>query len=70
MLERVFDPETIVWFINLGADAPVIEYQEGTLVVAARRCSMTGAACDALLGQAQYMAGRLQAAGAQARGAA
>ena len=70
VLERVFDPETIVWFINLGADAPVIEYQEGTLVVAARRCCMTGAACDALLGQAQYMAGRLQAAGAQARGAA
>jgi hypothetical protein len=72
VLERVFDPETIVWFINLSADAPVVEYEGGTLVIAARRCCMTGAACDALLGQAEYMAGRLQAAGVapQARGTA
>jgi hypothetical protein len=63
VLERVFDPETIVWFINLGPDAPVVEYAGGTLAVVARRCCMTGADCDTLLGQAQYMAGRLQAAG-------
>jgi len=63
-LERLFDPPTIVWFINQGSAAPVVEYADATLAVVARSCCMTGTDCEALLGQAQYLTTRLDAVAA------
>lgn len=62
-VERLFDPETIVWWIGLGAGAPIVEYQLGCLVVRSGS-ALTGAAeLDALVGQAQQIARRVLAEG-------
>jgi len=63
VLERVFDPETIVWLTGLGDSAPVIEYQLGTLAVVAHRECVEGADFDVLLEQAQRIARRVLAEG-------
>ena len=63
MLLRLFDPDTIVWFIGLGSIAPVIEYQLGTLAVVARHACTADNEFDALLEQAQHIAQRILAEG-------
>ena len=62
-LLELFDPETIVWLINLGPVAPVIEYQLGTLVVVSRHPCTTDVELDALSEQARFLAGRVLAEG-------
>jgi hypothetical protein len=62
-LLELFDPETIVWLINQGRAAPVIEYQQGTLVVASQHPCTTDVELDALAEQARHLAGRVLAEG-------
>jgi|tagenome__1003787_1003787.scaffolds.fasta_scaffold20965662_2 hypothetical protein len=62
-LLRLFDPETIVWFIGLGTAAPVVEYGLGTLVVASRYACTTDVEYEALLEAAQRIARRVLAEG-------
>jgi hypothetical protein len=62
-LERMFDPETIVWWINQGSLAPIVEYQTGTLVVRSTLPLSDAGEYDMLLGQAQKIAGRVLAEG-------
>jgi hypothetical protein len=62
-LIRLFDPETIVWWIDLGSLAPIVEYQTGTLVVRSTVALTDGAEFDMLVGQAQKIAGRVLAEG-------
>jgi len=62
-LLRLFDPETIVWFIGLGDAAPVVEYGLGTLVVATRYPCSTDVEYEALLEAAQRIAHRVLAEG-------
>jgi hypothetical protein len=62
-LLELFDPETIVWLINQGRAAPVIEYQLGTLVVVSQHPCTTDVELDALAGQARHLASRVLAEG-------
>jgi hypothetical protein len=62
-LVRLFDPETIVWWINQGSLAPIVEYQMGTLVVRSTLPLSEAGEYDMLLGQAQEIAGRVLAEG-------
>ncbi|HET6847503.1 MAG TPA: hypothetical protein VFH74_01515 [Gaiellales bacterium] len=62
-LLRLFDPETIVWFIGLGEAAPVVEYGLGTLDVATRYACTTDVEHEALLEAAQRIAKRVLAEG-------
>jgi hypothetical protein len=62
-LLELFDPETIVWLINLGRAAPVIEYRLGRLVVVSGHPCTTDVELDALAEQARYLAGRVLAVG-------
>ena len=62
-LLRLFDPDTIVWFIEQGETAPVVEYQLGTLAVVSRYLCTTDIEFDALLAQAQHIAQRILAEG-------
>ena len=62
-LLRLFDPETLVWFLGLGDTAPVVEYGLGTLVVATRHPCTTDVEFEALLESAQRIAGRVLAEG-------
>ena len=62
-LVSLFDPETIVWFINQGETAPVIEYQLGTLAVVTRYPAETDVELDALVEGARRMAERVLAEG-------
>ena len=62
-LLELFDPETIVWLINLGRTAPVIEYQLGTLVVVSGHPCTTDVELNALAEQARHLAGRVLAEG-------
>jgi hypothetical protein len=63
VLERMFDPETIVWWINQGSLAPIVEYQMGTLVVRSTLPLSDASEYEMLLGQAQTIAGRVLAEG-------
>lgn len=69
-LLELFDPETIVWLINQGRAAPMIEYQLGTLVVVSQHPCTTGVELDALARQARYLAGRVLAEGLRHRSGA
>jgi hypothetical protein len=62
-LEQMFDPETIVWWINQGSLAPIVEYQMGTLVVRSILPLSDAGGYDMLLAQAQKIAGRVLAEG-------
>jgi hypothetical protein len=62
-LLRLFDPETIVWFLQLGDAAPVVEYGLGTLVVSSRYPCTTDVEYEALLETAQRIASRVLAEG-------
>ena len=62
-LLRLFDPETIVWWIDLGSLAPIVEYQTGTLVVRSTVPLSDGGEYDMLVGQAARIAGRVLAEG-------
>jgi hypothetical protein len=62
-LLRLFDPETIVWFIGLGGAAPLVEYGLGTLVVASRYPCSTDVEYEALLEAARRIAARVLAEG-------
>jgi hypothetical protein len=62
-LLRLFAPETIVWFLQLGDTAPAIEYGMGTLVVSSRHPCTTDAEYEALLDTAQRMAKAVLAEG-------
>jgi hypothetical protein len=62
-LIRLFDPETIVWFLGLGDTAPVVEYGLGTLVVSTRYPCTTDVEYEALLEAAQRIATRVLAEG-------
>ena len=62
-LLRLFDPETIVWFIGQGATMATVEYGLGTLVLASRVPCTTDVELDALLAQAQHLAQRILAEG-------
>ena len=62
-LLELFDPETIVWLINQGRSAPVIEYQLGTLVVVSQHPCTTDVELDTLAGQARHLASRVLAEG-------
>jgi hypothetical protein len=62
-LLRLFDPETIVWFVSQGALMPVIEYQLGTLVVSSRYPCSSDVEYDSLLEHAQRIATRVLAEG-------
>jgi hypothetical protein len=62
-LLRLFDPETIVWWIDQGRLAPMVEYQTGTLVVRSREPLTDDAEYESLLGQAQTVARRVLAEG-------
>ncbi len=62
-LLRLFDPETIVWFLQLGDAAPVIEYGLGTLAVSSRCACTTDVELESLLEAAQRIASRVLAEG-------
>jgi hypothetical protein len=62
-LLELFDPETIVWLINQGRTAPVIEYQLGTLVVVSQHPCTTDVELNVLAEQARHLAGRVLAEG-------
>lgn len=62
-LMRLFDPETIVWWIGLGTDAPIVEYQAGCMVVRSLSALTDRSELDTLVGQAQKIAGRVLAEG-------
>lgn len=62
-LMRLFTPELIVWFTDLGDGAPVVEYWMGTLVVSTRVPCVSDDEYDALLAAAQRMAGAVLAQG-------
>jgi hypothetical protein len=62
-LLRLFDPETIVWWIDLGSLAPIVEYQMGTLVVRSTVPLSDGDEYDMLVDQAARIAGRVLAEG-------
>jgi hypothetical protein len=62
-LMRLFDPETIVWWIGLGTDAPIVEYQTGCMVVRSLTALTDRSELDTLVGQAQKIAGRVLAEG-------
>ena len=64
-LLELFDPETIVWLINLGRTAPVIEYQLGTLVVVSQHPCTTDVELDGA-GRAGAAPGRPGAGGGPA----
>ena len=66
-LTRLFTPELIVWFTDLGDGAPVVEYWMGTLVVSTRVACVTDDEYDALLAAAQRIAGQVLAQGAAQR---
>lgn len=66
-LMRLFTPELIVWFTDLGDGAPVVEYWMGTLVVSTRVACVTDDEYDALLASAQRIAGEVLAQGVVAR---
>jgi len=66
-LMRLFTPELIVWFTDLGDGAPVVEYWMGTLVVSTRVACVTDDEYDALLEAAQRIAGQVLAQGAAQR---
>jgi hypothetical protein len=59
-LLELFDPETIVWLINQGRAAAVIEYQ---LVVMSQHPCTTDVELDALAEQARHLASRVLAEG-------
>jgi hypothetical protein len=62
-LERLFDPETIVWWIALGTGAPIVEYQNGCMVVRSLDALTDGSELDALVVRAKMIAGRVLAEG-------
>ncbi len=62
-LLRLFDPETIVWWINLGSLAPIVEYQTGTLVVRSTVPLSEGGELDMLVEQAKAIARRVLSEG-------
>jgi hypothetical protein len=62
-LLRLFDPETIVWFVQLGGAAPTVEYGMGTLAVSSRHRCTADAEYEALLETAQRIARRVLAEG-------
>jgi hypothetical protein len=62
-LMRLFTPELIVWFTDLGDGAPVVEYWMGTLVVSTRVACTTDDEYDALLAAAQHLARQVLAQG-------
>ena len=62
-LMRLFTPELIVWFTDLGDGAPVVEYWMGTLVVSTRVPCIADDEYDALLSAAQRIAGQVLAQG-------
>ena len=62
-LTRLFDPETLVWWIGLGASAPIVEYQTGCLVVRSLTALTDRSQLDTLVGQAQQIAGRVLSEG-------
>jgi hypothetical protein len=62
-LLRLFDPETIVWWIGQAALAPIVEYQTGCLVVRSTRALTDAAELDTLVEQAQRIAKRVLAEG-------
>jgi len=63
-LMRLFDPETIVWWIGLGSAAPIVEYQTGCMVVRSLAVLTDPSGLDTLVGQAQKIAGRVLSEGA------
>jgi hypothetical protein len=62
-LMRLFDPETIVWWIGLGTGAPIVEYQTGCMVVRSLKAVSDRSQLDALVGQAQKIASRVLSEG-------
>jgi hypothetical protein len=62
-LMRLFDPETIVWWIGLGSLAPIVEYQTGCLVVRSSVALTDASELDMLVDQAQTVAKRVLAEG-------
>jgi hypothetical protein len=62
-LMRLFDPETIVWWIGLGRTAPIVEYQTGCMVVRSLTALTDPSGLDTLVGQAQKIAGRVLSEG-------
>ena len=62
-LMRLFDPEMIVWWLDQGSLAPIVEYQMGTLVVRSTVALDDGAQYDMLLAQAQKIATAVLAQG-------
>ena len=55
-LMRLFDPEMIVWWLDQGSLAPIVEYQMGTLVVRSTVPLDESAQYDMLLAHAQKIA--------------
>ena len=66
-LMRLFTPELIVWFTDLGDGAPVVEYWMGTLVVSTRVACIADDEYDALLDAAQRIAAQVLAQGVSQR---
>jgi hypothetical protein len=62
-LLRLFDPETIVWWLDLGSLAPIVEYQTGTLVVRSTVPLSDGSEYDMLVSQAARIGRRVLAEG-------
>ena len=62
-LMRLFDPETIVWWIGLGTEAPIVEYQTGCMVVRSLTALTERSELDTLVGQAQTIASRVLSEG-------
>jgi hypothetical protein len=62
-LLRLFSPETIVWFLQLGDAAPVVEYGMGSLVVSSRYACTTDLEYESLLESAQHLATAVLAEG-------
>ncbi len=62
-MEEVLTPELVEWWTKQGDLGPSLEYEDGTMTVARRRCSDSAAELDRLVAQAVKLADRISATG-------